>query len=96
MLPNIMGDNQVRFEMSGIEDRPSSNFGPRRDGAVPDMVVLHYTGMDTAEGSNGWPIRQARSARITSWISMAGWFVWSPRKCGRGMPGLPGGAVWRM
>jgi N-acetylmuramoyl-L-alanine amidase len=51
MLPNIMGDSQVRFEMRGIEDRPSPNFGPRRDGAVPDMVVLHYTGMDTAEGA---------------------------------------------
>jgi N-acetylmuramoyl-L-alanine amidase len=46
-----MGDNQVRFEMRGIEDRPSPNFGPRRGGAVPDMVVLHYTGMDTAQGA---------------------------------------------
>lgn len=26
---------------------PSPNFGPRRDGALPDMVVLHYTGMDS-------------------------------------------------
>lgn len=26
---------------------PSPNFGPRRDGAVADMVVLHYTAMRT-------------------------------------------------
>jgi len=37
--------------MPGIESRPSPNFGPRRGGAEPDMVVLHYTGMDTAEGA---------------------------------------------
>ena len=24
---------------------PSPNFGPRRDGAVPDIIVLHYTAM---------------------------------------------------
>ena len=27
---------------------PSPNFGERRDGAIPDMVVLHYTAMDSA------------------------------------------------
>lgn len=32
----------------GIEEHPSPNFGPRRDGRGADMVVLHYTGMDTA------------------------------------------------
>lgn len=29
-----------------IAERPSPNHGPRRGGARPDMVVLHYTGMD--------------------------------------------------
>lgn len=24
---------------------PSANFGPRRDGKTPDMILLHYTGM---------------------------------------------------
>ena len=33
---------------------PSPNFGPRRDGAVPDMVVLHYTAMDCAEKARDW------------------------------------------
>lgn len=31
-----------------IIDHPSPNFGPRREGARPDMVVLHYTAMATA------------------------------------------------
>lgn len=30
---------------------PSPNFGPRRDGACADMVVLHYTAMDSAEAA---------------------------------------------
>jgi len=29
-------------------EHPSPNFGPRRGGARPDMVVLHYTGMADA------------------------------------------------
>ncbi|WP_330220641.1 N-acetylmuramoyl-L-alanine amidase [Palleronia pelagia] len=30
---------------------PSPNFGPRRDGARPDMVVLHYTAMASCEAA---------------------------------------------
>jgi len=30
---------------------PSPNFGERRDGAIPDMVVLHYTAMDSAKAA---------------------------------------------
>jgi N-acetylmuramoyl-L-alanine amidase len=32
-------------------EAPSPNAGPRRDGAKPDLVVLHYTGMATAEAA---------------------------------------------
>lgn len=32
-------------------EAPSPNFGPRRDGARPDMVVLHHTAMATAEAA---------------------------------------------
>ncbi len=32
-----------------ITDRPSPNHGPRRRGGAIDMLVLHYTGMKTAE-----------------------------------------------
>ncbi|MGV6811692.1 MAG: N-acetylmuramoyl-L-alanine amidase [Brevirhabdus sp.] len=34
-----------------IIDHPSPNFGQRRDGAQPDMVVLHYTAMATAKAA---------------------------------------------
>jgi N-acetylmuramoyl-L-alanine amidase len=30
---------------------PSPSFGERREGATPDMVVLHYTAMDTAKAA---------------------------------------------
>ena len=30
---------------------PSQNFGERRDGARPSLVVIHYTAMDTAESA---------------------------------------------
>jgi N-acetylmuramoyl-L-alanine amidase len=37
--------------MHSIEDHASPNFGPRRDGAAPDMAVLHYTGMETGNAA---------------------------------------------
>lgn len=36
------------MRLPGPERRPSPNHGPRRGGAEPDMVVLHYTGMADA------------------------------------------------
>jgi len=30
---------------------PSPNFGPRRDGALPDLVVIHYTAMTCADAA---------------------------------------------
>jgi N-acetylmuramoyl-L-alanine amidase len=37
--------------------KPSPNFGERRDGRAPDMLILHYTGMPTAEGALDWLTR---------------------------------------
>ena len=34
-----------------IVDRSSPNFGPRRGGALPSLVVLHHTAMATAEAA---------------------------------------------
>jgi N-acetylmuramoyl-L-alanine amidase len=34
-----------------IRDRPSPNFGPRRDALRPELVVLHYTAMASAEAA---------------------------------------------
>ncbi len=38
----------------GAEIRVSPNFGPRVGVSVPDMIVLHYTGMASAEGAENW------------------------------------------
>jgi N-acetylmuramoyl-L-alanine amidase len=37
---------------------PSPNIDPRRDGRAPDMLILHYTGMESAEGALDWLTRQ--------------------------------------
>ncbi|WP_371037895.1 N-acetylmuramoyl-L-alanine amidase [Rhodosalinus sp. FB01] len=37
-----------RARLSAPRWHPSPNFGPRRDGARPDMVILHYTAMEGA------------------------------------------------
>ncbi|MDE4098789.1 N-acetylmuramoyl-L-alanine amidase [Phaeobacter gallaeciensis] len=36
---------------AGVIWHPSPNFGPRRDGLIPQFVVLHYTAMETAEAA---------------------------------------------
>ena len=33
---------------------PSPNFGPRRDGLKPSLIVLHYTAMTCAETARDW------------------------------------------
>jgi len=33
------------WDENGAGPRPSPNFGPRKDGAKPDIVVIHYTAM---------------------------------------------------
>lgn len=34
-----------------VIQHPSPNFGPRRDGLRPELIVLHYTAMDTAQAA---------------------------------------------
>lgn len=36
------------------EVRVSPNFGPRRETLRPDMIVLHYTGMETGAAAEAW------------------------------------------
>ncbi len=36
---------------------PSPNHEPRRNGFQPDMLILHYTGMDSAEAALDWLTR---------------------------------------
>ena len=40
------------------EWRPSPNFEPRRAARAPDMMILHYTGMETAEAALDWLTRE--------------------------------------
>lgn len=35
----------------GLLTHPSPNFGERKEGALPDIVVIHYTAMNSAEGA---------------------------------------------
>lgn len=43
-----------RPDHEGADVRVSPNFGPRREGAVPDCLILHYTGMETGEAAEAW------------------------------------------
>ena len=38
----------------GATAAPSPNFGERAGGRSPDLIILHYTGMETAEGALKW------------------------------------------
>lgn len=38
--------------------RPSPNVEPRRDARVPDMLILHYTGMESCEAALDWLTRE--------------------------------------
>jgi N-acetylmuramoyl-L-alanine amidase len=39
---------------TGAEVRVSPNFGPRRGGQRPDIIVIHYTGMETGPSAEAW------------------------------------------
>lgn len=41
-------------DFSGATVVPSPNHGERVDARRPDMIVLHYTGMESAEGALNW------------------------------------------
>jgi N-acetylmuramoyl-L-alanine amidase len=38
----------------GAEVWISPNFGPRNDGLRPELIILHYTGMETGEAAEAW------------------------------------------
>jgi N-acetylmuramoyl-L-alanine amidase len=39
---------------AGAEVRVSPNFGQRHDIPAPDMIVLHYTGMESGDAAEAW------------------------------------------
>ena len=51
-LPSPWAASDMKFfpDSSVVSDvLPSANYGDRRNGRAPDMIVLHYTGMNDAE-----------------------------------------------
>lgn len=79
-----------------ITERPSPNFGPRRDGLRPELVVLHYTAMASAEAALGVlcdPTREVSAhylidegGRITRLVAedMRAWHAGAGTWAGRG------------
>ena len=52
-------------EMTAAPDSPlatlwclSPNHEPRRDNRAPDMLLLHYTGMDSSDAALDWLTRE--------------------------------------
>ncbi len=45
---------ELTADFAGAELCPSPNFGERAEGRAIDMLVLHYTGMESAEGALKW------------------------------------------
>jgi len=43
-----------RVDFPGAQLSPSPNHGPRAGGRTPDMIILHYTGMGSAEAALAW------------------------------------------
>lgn len=41
-------------DQRGADVRLSPNFGPRRGGVKPSIILLHYTGMETGDGAEAW------------------------------------------
>ncbi|MCV0397837.1 MAG: N-acetylmuramoyl-L-alanine amidase [Rhizobiaceae bacterium] len=41
-------------DFAGAEVRVSPNFGPRGEGAGLELLILHYTGMETGEAAEAW------------------------------------------
>jgi N-acetylmuramoyl-L-alanine amidase len=41
-------------DQPGAMVRASPNFGPRREGFRPEIILLHYTGMTTGAGAEDW------------------------------------------
>ena len=45
---------KLEADHKGAVVRPSPNFGERRDGLAPDMIILHYTGMASGPEAEAW------------------------------------------
>ena len=71
---------------------PSPNHGERASGQKPDMIILHYTGMETAQAALDWLCREESqvSATISSMRTVAS-ISSLPRIVAPGMPARASG-----
>jgi N-acetylmuramoyl-L-alanine amidase len=51
---------------------PSPNFEPRREDRVPDMLILHYTGMETSDAALDWLTREEAKVSAHYLVDEAG------------------------
>jgi N-acetylmuramoyl-L-alanine amidase len=51
---------------------PSPNYEPRREGRVPDMLILHYTGMETSDAALDWLTREEAKVSAHYLVDEAG------------------------
>lgn len=51
---------------------PSPNYEPRREGRVPDMLILHYTGMETSDAALDWLTREEAKVSAHYFVDEAG------------------------
>ncbi|SFA86108.1 N-acetylmuramoyl-L-alanine amidase [Poseidonocella pacifica] len=51
---------------------PSPNFGPRRDGLTPQIVVIHYTAMQSTQAARDWLCNPASEVSAHYLICPAG------------------------
>lgn len=48
------GNWRLRLPVTDLSMALSPNFGERPDGAIPDLVVIHYTAMDDCDAARRW------------------------------------------
>ena len=53
-------------DYTGAEVRVSPNFGPRRDGLRPDIILLHYTGMETRGLGRSLAVRSGQRGLVAT------------------------------
>jgi N-acetylmuramoyl-L-alanine amidase len=52
--------------------RPSPNIEPRREARVPDMLILHYTGMESCDAALDWLTREEAKVSAHYLVDEAG------------------------
>jgi Negative regulator of beta-lactamase expression len=69
---------------------PSANYGERNKGRLPDMIVLHYTGMPDVEGAIAQLCTAGTDVSAHYIVLEDGRIVHASRK-----PSAPGMPAWR-